>query len=125
MKWDKAIFTKDDLYFDYLQLCTFYLDQLTWGFKIINNDKRQRFHYDFEKRHFSVMEQRKRFWALCQDYYDEKMGVSSEVFTKDLKKIFRDNLTKGYPKYVIRAVSIKTPIYNYLAQQYHRYVKRL
>ncbi len=125
IKWAKKILKKNEYKKMYYYLTALYLDLVTWGFKLSNNDKKSQYHYDYERVDFSVSKERKNFRSLCESYYDEDLEDERDKYYKKINKLFMRNQTLGALKYAVRAITYGTTAYNTMARAYKKYFKGL
>lgn len=124
-KWAMETLNDDEYRIAYYHLTALYLDLLTWGFKLTNNDKQSQHHYDYEKVPFSVIRERNRFKKISEEIYNQRPMDSQDVYKKEIQRLFFKNRTSDAVKYVARTMTYKTPLYNTVARMYKKYSKGL
>lgn len=124
-EWAKQVVSSKNIYNTCLCLIALYLNSLTWGFKLVNSDHRAQYHYRFNKVKFSMLAESRQMWKSCLEIYDECFRVSQKKYRSDLRRIFIKNYTVGAIKFIIKKITVNTPIYNSASAVYKKYIKRL
>lgn len=125
LKWADSILDKNEYTDVYYMLTALYLDQATWGFRLLNSDKKSQYHYDYKRIDFSVSKERKKFKTICDSMDNEKPEEDSRTYERKMNKIFLRNRTGGAFKYFFRKITYGTPLYHAIGGLYKKYVKRL
>ena len=122
VKWANQILEGEEYRRVFFMLTALYLDLITWGFKLTNSDKGAQYHYNYQKKAFSVSKQRRQFRTACESLCAETIG-ENPLYLDTINQVFLKNKTVSAWKYAVRKATYGTPLYNATARIYKKCFK--